>query len=44
MTTSERIQLTLGQLMMENAALAAKVEELEKRVKDLEKTDEIVPN
>ena len=40
MTADERVRLTIGNLVVENIALAAKVEELQKKVEELEKAKE----
>jgi hypothetical protein len=37
MTVEERIRLLIGNLMIENIALAAKVEELQKKIEELSK-------
>ena len=36
MTAEERLRLTIGNLVVENIALAAKIEELQKKVAELE--------
>jgi hypothetical protein len=40
MTTEERVRMLIGNLIVENMALATKVEELTKKIAELEKVKE----